>query len=244
MTECMFNRLIRHALRQEPNYAIHDGQYDDKRTHGGNISKKLSYIILKKILHVDDDAYSDCCFIELGFGSCATSVIASILMDRPGSVVSVELVRERYDRAAEWVSNLKNCQMNHPVIECGDFLEPSEAPNVWNKIQSGRVIIFINNAQGVWLSQMNRLDSMINKCCVGSIVVSLERMLLNQPTFHEKRIVISNIARDEVSWGGSTGIKPLEMFIYTKMDRKSLYFCHGIRLRATHGYENDEMIDL
>ena len=239
------NRFLRYALRQEPNYAIHDGQYDiDKRTHGGNISKKLSYIILKKILHVDDDAYSNYCFIELGFGSCTTSVIASILMDRPGSVVSVELVRERYNRAVEWVYNLKRCGMNYPIIECGDFLEPREAPNVWSEIQSGCVIIFINNAQGVWLNQMNRLDSMINNCLVGSIVVSLDRMLLNQPTFHEKRIVLSNTTRDELSWGGSTGTKPLEIFIYTKMDRESLYFCNGIRTRATHGYEGNEMLEL
>ena len=54
---------------------------------------------------------------------------------------------------------------------------PCEAPNVWSEIQSGCVIIFINNAQGVWLNQMNRLDSMINNCLVGSIVVSLDRML-------------------------------------------------------------------
>ena len=172
------------------------------------------------------------------------SVIASILMDRPGSVVSVELIRERYNRAVEWVANLKKCGMNYPIIECGDFLKPHEAPNVWSKIHSSRVFVFINNAQGVWLNQMNKLDSMIDNCQVGSIIVSLDRMLLNQPTFHEKRIVLCNMTRDEISWGGSTDIKPFEIFIYTKMNHKSLHFCYGVRTRATHGYEGDEMLEL
>lgn len=217
-------------LDNEPQEPNHVGQRDVRRnTHGGTLSERLVYWILMHVLMIWMPIYDSFTFIDCGCGSGRICFIVSAVSTVARDCYGIDIDQGRIDRAIRWrrrimeyLRPLYNFSTHHflPVFQVGDFTT-LDTPFYRHAIKNRRVIFFCNNYDGVWLEGQiqARLEEIIGQARVGSIVVSLYRMFVDNLFWHEE-IYKTDIKRWDLSWTSESSqdrtIPDFYVFKYTK----------------------------
>ncbi len=217
-------------LDNEPPEPNHVGQRGGRRnTHGGTLSERLVYWILMHILKIWMPIYDPFTFIDCGCGSGRICFIVSAVSTVARDCYGIDIDQERIDRAVRWrrriveyLQRLYNFSTHHflPVFWVGDFTT-LHTPFYRHAIANRRVIFFCNNYDGVWLEGrvQARLEDIIGQSLVGSIVISLDRMFVDNLFWHEE-IYKTDIQRWDLSWTSESSqdrtISDFYVFKYTK----------------------------
>ena len=248
MSTSLYNeRLLRAYKRVHFDEDMKDGQMSHLRSsNGGWCSFALYEWMLISVLKFNSDKFCQHTVIELGCGPGIFSIAASAFSRRARSVIAIDNEPSRISRLLSWICSIKRSMENnpqprrYPTVRLGDFTT-DEISCYNHAIQSRKVIIYLNNYCGALTGGdvQRKLEIKLACCCVGSVVLALDRLFYHDSNWEEEIYSVS-VRRKDVAMlnrvdGNPNEQKQMYLYLYTKMNKsfKSTQFSLSGRRKRT-----------
>ena len=196
--------------------------------NGGRTSIELVWFILVSVFKIRDVRNLRRYFFDLGCGDGLIPFIVSAMSKHGRRVCGIDYAADRIACCEEWRLRIRD-EYRHlpfqfrqffPRFVRADFTQ-SDVTHLDFAIRTDKPLIFCNNFNGRWSvansrgeSIQSKLETKLNQCNPGSVVVSFDRMFRSHPSWDEEAFV-TTVQRRHLSWTDGVQSNPLEEIDFT-----------------------------